>query len=94
MYTLYIPLCSFHVGCYAQSADSFGVAMENAAKIFQHAESIGYHMTLLDIGGGFPGFYQPSDDKLFADMTAVINKGIDVHFSSFDDLTIISEPGK
>lgn len=87
---------SFHVGCYAQSADSFGVAMENAAKIFQHAESIGCHMTLLDIGGGFPGFYQPRDDKLFADMTDVINKGIDDHFSiaSYSDLAIISEPGR
>ena len=46
---------SFHVGNCSQSPAEFIVAVEMAAELVRHAEGIGYHMTLLDIGGGFPG---------------------------------------
>lgn len=33
----------------------YAKAITTARKLFDFAESIGYHFTLLDIGGGFPG---------------------------------------
>ena len=49
-------------------------------------------MTMLDIGGGFPGRNEEDSHKLFTDMAAEIRKGLK-KFSRFSDLKIISEPG-
>ena len=46
---------SFHVGSGCQDAEAFVKALKNARTLFDYAETIGYHFTLLDIGGGFPG---------------------------------------
>ena len=47
--------CSFHVGsgCYDATAYSSAVALSRT--VFNMAEQYGYHLELLDIGGGFPG---------------------------------------
>ena len=49
-------------------------------------------MTMLDIGGGFPGRDEEDSHKLFTDMAAEIRKGLK-KFSCFSNLKIISEPG-
>lgn len=54
---LNLKLCgvSFHVGSGCQSVESYRKAIQDSAKVFQLAEQEGFHMYLLDIGGGFPG---------------------------------------
>ena len=48
-------------------------------------------MTLLDIGGGFPGI---NNAKIsFEETTKVINESLDEHFPN-DDIKIIAEPGR
>lgn len=63
-----------------------------AAELVRHAEAIGYHMTLLDIGGGFPGDQQSGD--LFAEMAAAVTKAIAANLSCFQNLKVIAEPGQ
>lgn len=46
---------SFHVGSGCYDAEAFGEAVMMARKVFDIGESLGHHMTLLDVGGGFPG---------------------------------------
>ena len=44
---------SFHVGSGCKSSDSFRTAIEEARRCFEYAKKRGYHMSVLDIGGGF-----------------------------------------
>lgn len=83
---------SFHVGSGSQTPSSYTVAMEMAAEMFRHAAGLGYHMTLLDIGGGFPGDQQ--SNQLFAEVASAVKRGITAHFSDCHDLEIIAEPGR
>lgn len=46
---------SFHVGSNCMEPSIFAEALEAARKLFDFAESVGYHFNLVDIGGGFPG---------------------------------------
>lgn len=40
-------------GC--EEAEAFAVAIQQARTVFDLALDMGFNMTLLDIGGGFPG---------------------------------------
>lgn len=46
---------SFHVGSGCEEAEAFAVAIQQARNVFDLAIDMGFDMTLLDIGGGFPG---------------------------------------
>lgn len=46
---------SFHVGSGCREAGAFLRAIRMARRVFDVAEAMGFNMTLLDIGGGFPG---------------------------------------
>lgn len=46
---------SFHVGSGCQDIPIYGEAIATARKLFDFAESVGFNLRLLDIGGGFPG---------------------------------------
>lgn len=81
---------SFHVGSDCETPSSYLRALELASEMFHYAASVGYHLTLLDIGGGFPG--SKTKDDLFCKMVACINQGLDL-FSGFPDLKVIAEPG-
>ena len=88
--TLFVKL-SFHVGSGQQSADAFREPIKNARLLFNHVKKMYNHqMTLLDIGGGYPG--EHSD--LFNAMALDINKSLDLHFPASNDLKIIAEPGR
>ncbi len=84
--------CSFHVGSGCQTPLAYLSALELSSEMFQYAASIGYHFTLLDIGGGFPG--DKASAELFNKVTASISSGLATYFSDFSDLKIIAEPGK
>lgn len=62
-----------------------------AANIFQYAETLGCHLTLLDIGGGFPG--TRDSQELFGRVTGAVNRGLEKHFSSLPGVKVIAEPG-
>lgn len=47
---------SFHVGSGCRDASRYGLALQDSKELFEIAEQeFGFHMTILDIGGGFPG---------------------------------------
>lgn len=80
---------SFHVGSGCYSVDSFTNALKNARTVFDLAEQEGYKLTLLDIGGGFPG---SNDDKpSFIDIADAIRGLMD---KLFPNVRIIAEPGR
>ncbi|XP_054161162.1 ornithine decarboxylase-like [Oppia nitens] len=92
---------AFHVGCEVQSASSYEQAIASARQVFDMAEALGYEMTVLDIGGGFPGLWSHSLDNeiSFEQMAEAINRAIDKHFADddnghwYDNLTVMAEPG-
>ncbi|GFS50160.1 ornithine decarboxylase [Trichonephila clavipes] len=46
---------SFHIGSLAQDPNDFAVCIEKSLHTFLTGEKLGHRMTILDIGGGFPG---------------------------------------
>ena len=46
---------SFHVGSGCQEPEAFVAAIQQARMVFDQGLDLGFNMTLLDIGGGFPG---------------------------------------
>ena len=48
-------LHSFHVGSGCYDAKAFRNAVKDARYVFDLAGQFGYEMTILDVGGGFPG---------------------------------------
>jgi ornithine decarboxylase len=88
---------SFHVGSGCLDADAYDVALKNASDVFRIANSLGFEFSVLDIGGGFPGFVATDSDHpapTFEQVAAVVNEGLDRHFSGFPDVTVIAEPGR
>ena len=83
---------SFHVGSGCHDPKAFYKAISDAKELFDHGKEIGYEMTLLDIGGGFPG---RDDDKIsFEALAGQINKGLEEKFKDWKDLSVIAEPGR
>lgn len=87
---------SFHVGSGCESADSFRDAIKNARIVFDQGLELGFQMSLLDLGGGWPG---TSDPKVsFEDMARVVSSSLDQYFpdSTEDSISvkIIAEPGR
>jgi len=84
---------SFHVGSGCASAKSFSDAVISAKKVFDIAESFGISMTLLDLGGGFPGVDR-EDGVLFTDIAAELRQALDTYFPESSGVHIIAEPGR
>lgn len=80
---------SFHVGSGCMSAESFNSAIRNARKVFDQAEKYGFNMSLLDLGGGWPG--TDDDGITFTEIAASIRPLLD---DMFPHTEIIAEPGR
>lgn len=80
---------SFHVGSGCGDPPAFRRAISAARMVFNFAESLGYNLNLLDIGGGFPGNKGSSIDKI-AD---VVNSALEEYFPD-PEVRVISEPGR
>lgn len=83
---------SFHVGSGCFDAAAFYYAVKAAKQVFNEAESLGLHFTLLDIGGGFPG-----DDKAeisFEETAVQLNRAFAKYFPVGCGVKIIAEPGR
>ncbi|XP_058846848.1 ornithine decarboxylase 1-like [Acipenser ruthenus] len=83
---------SFHVGSNSSDPHCFSESIANARGVFDLGADLGHEMTLLDIGGGFPG----SDDFIvtFEEIAKVINQSLEVHFPAESGVNIIAEPGR
>ncbi|KAI8146598.1 pyridoxal-dependent decarboxylase [Fennellomyces sp. T-0311] len=82
---------SFHVGVGCSDATAFQDALVLARYTFDVAQRKGFHCTLLDIGGGFPGIDGP-ESVSFEHLGATISKAVDTLFPS--NVRVIAEPGR
>ena len=69
------------------------MALEISAKVFQYAEKLGYHFTLVNVGGGFSCCTTPADIDQFQKQAASVNKGLQQYFAGYPNLKAIGEPG-
>ena len=85
---------SFHVGSACQSAEAYSLAMKISLKVLNLGISMGLPMTMLNIGGGFPGLHSFFKHPPFEELAFVINKTLQKDFSHIKNLEVISEPGR
>jgi ornithine decarboxylase len=95
--TLKLDVCgfSFHVGSGCSSADSFYEALSDCRKAADMAKSLGIQVSIIDIGGGFPG--SDSVEIRFDSIAHSVNRGIrDFFGEEFDGgvIQFIAEPGR
>lgn len=76
---------SFHVGSGASDPQSFERAVQDSRIVFDQACDVGYHLKILDVGGGFSG-------ELFEPMAKVLSKALDDYFPP--SVRVIGEPGR
>ncbi|RUS88763.1 hypothetical protein EGW08_003480 [Elysia chlorotica] len=83
---------SFHVGSGVEEAKAFSCAVHQARDVWDLALDMGFNMTLLDVGGGFPG--QKSAPITFEEIAIVLNDALDYYFPKSSGVEIIAEPGR
>ncbi|XP_075537606.1 ornithine decarboxylase-like [Dermacentor variabilis] len=83
---------SFHVGCAYQDPVIFTRTIERAKAIFDLASNMGNEMSVLDVGGGFPGGLRIRDK--FLEVCEAIRLATDFHFPESSGVQLISEPGQ
>ncbi|XP_069051538.1 ornithine decarboxylase-like [Lepisosteus oculatus] len=83
---------SFHVGSGCQDPQAFSLAMADARSVFTLGQQLGHSMTLLDIGGGFPG--TDHTGVTLEELAVVINTALELHFPAGSGVEVISEPGR
>jgi len=81
---------SFHVGSGCLSGVAWVEALKLARKVFDEAIRVGFDMTLLDLGGGWPG--TENGPLTFADIGTEISPVIDELFPPH--VKVIGEPGR
>jgi len=81
---------SFHVGSGCMSATSFASALGSARQVFNEAEELGMKLTMLDLGGGWPG--TDHDGIKFSVIAKTVREVVDSLFP--EDVEIIAEPGR
>jgi ornithine decarboxylase len=81
---------SFHVGSGCMSALSFAAAIRSAKAVFNQAEDYGFHLSMLDLGGGWPG--TDGGNINFPEIAACIRPLIDELFP--EEIEVIAEPGR
>ncbi|KAM9843157.1 ornithine decarboxylase-like [Aulostomus maculatus] len=83
---------SFHVGSKCTDTAAFRWAIADARHVFDIANARGFHMSLLDIGGGLPG----RDDYplTFEEFSEVINGALEEFFPPESGVQVIAEPGR
>jgi ornithine decarboxylase len=82
---------SFHVGSQCTNPENYNQALHLAAGIFEEAKTRGFHLKLLDIGGGFPAHYDATVPP-FTRLARMINAELDRLFP--DPIEILAEPGR
>ncbi|XP_023113588.2 antizyme inhibitor 2-like [Felis catus] len=83
---------SFHVGSNCRTPHSFRQAIADCRRVFEMGRAFGHDMSLLDIGGGFPG--EAGCEPQFEEMARVINAALAQDFPEGSGVEIIAEPGR
>lgn len=89
---------SFHVGSGCEDAISYNKAIADARYVFDLAQDMGFEMTILDLGGGWPGTSNPKVS--FEEIAKVCSAALETYFPEEDALgyknnvTVIAEPGR
>lgn len=83
---------SFHVGSGCYDADAYVAAVQTAHKVFMVADTEGFKLSLLDIGGGFPG--QQNAKLSFTEIVEVLRPCLDHLFPEESGVQLIAEPGR
>jgi ornithine decarboxylase len=82
---------SFHVGSQCTNFENYISALNITSSILNEARQNGYDLDIIDIGGGFPAFYD-SNVPRFEKLAGILNKEFDRLFPK--DVEIIAEPGR
>jgi ornithine decarboxylase len=83
---------SFHVGSGCNEPETFKTAIKYARGLFDFGIKLGHSMTLLDIGGGYPGV--DTEEISLGKIAEVINPALAEHFPISGNYEIIAEPGR
>jgi len=84
---------SFHVGSGCFDPTAFSDAVQIARSVFDVAEKLGMKLSLLDLGGGFPGL-DGVDGAPFSEIAACLRESLDIHFPESSNVRLIAEPGR
>jgi len=79
---------SFHVGSGCGDPNAFVKAVQAANVVWREARSHGFHMQILDIGGGFPGSEAAVS---FPEIAVPVQRAIQEYFPG---VVVIAEPGR
>jgi ornithine decarboxylase len=85
---------SFHVGSGCLSVQAFEDAVRYAHNVYHQAKDMGIHMSILDIGGGFPGASDTYPYPSFQDIAAALAPVLDDLFPPDLGVRLIAEPGR
>lgn len=83
---------SFHNGSDCEEAAAYNQSIAACKIVFAMGKEIGHEMTVLDIGGGFPG--DDSAKVTFEELAVTINAALDAYFPIGCGVDIIAEPGR
>ena len=78
---------SFHIGSGAANPEIFKEAILSSRKLYNDAQTHGFKIRILDIGGGFTS-------SNFKNMAASINDALIMHFPPELECAFIAEPGR
>ncbi|KAM8823885.1 ornithine decarboxylase-like [Synchiropus picturatus] len=81
---------SFHVGVMCEDSSAFTKAIADSRRVFDLANAMGFHMEVLDIGGGYDG---RDTNRRFEMVAEVVNQALDKYFPPSGSVRIIAEPG-
>lgn len=84
--------CSFHVGLGFESPLIYDESIQRSKQIFDEAEKLGFKMTVLNIGGSFPGGVRRR--KQFLQVAAVVQGSLERNFPVGCGVKVIAEPGQ
>ena len=79
---------SFHVGSGCLDARQYSSAIQRACVTLKQAQQAGHDVSVLDIGGGFPG----CNDAEFETMARVVRHALHVHCPP--TIRVVAEPGR
>ncbi|CAD2214389.1 Pyridoxal-dependent decarboxylase, pyridoxal binding domain/Pyridoxal-dependent decarboxylase, C-terminal sheet domain containing protein, putative [Angomonas deanei] len=83
---------SFHVGSGNGDVQAYVSALHDAHAVFAMAAEIGFNLTVLDIGGGYPGLSE-GGDRVLAAIAAAMNPVLEELFIK-EGVHVLSEPGR
>lgn len=83
---------SFHVGSGCFSVSAYSDAVKRARKVFDVGHAMGFNLSLLDIGGGFPG--TEGGPISFEECAKELQVSLAENFPPQSGIHIISEPGR